>query len=157
MVALRNLFIFTLCMLMLPMMLFAQPNKNILDMSKEEIIAERKRQVDEQMNLTPKEEEKFWPLYNEFQSEREKLDKRLFELVAEYANYYKNVTDEKAEQLLEDFLKIEEERIQLKRSFIEKFEGTLPGHKIATYIQIENKFWATVLYHLSVEVPLISY
>ncbi|MCK5499335.1 MAG: hypothetical protein KAI77_09045 [Gammaproteobacteria bacterium] len=154
MVALRNLFIFTL--FMLPMMLFAQPDKNILDMSKEEIIAERKRQVDEKMNLTPKEEEKFWPLYNEFQSEREKLDKKLFELVAEYANYYKNVTDEKAEQLLEDSLKIEEERIQLKRSFIKKFEGTLPVHKIATYIQIENKFWATVLYHLAVEVPLIS-
>jgi len=73
-------------------------------MSKEEIIAERKRQVDEKMNLTPKEEE----------------------------------------------------RIQLKRSFIEKFEGTLPDHKIATYIQIENKFWVTVLYHLAVEVPLIS-
>ena len=59
MVALRNLFIFTL--FMLPMMLFAQPDKNILDMSKEEIIAERKRQVDEKMNLTPKENELFMP------------------------------------------------------------------------------------------------
>ncbi len=154
MVALRNLFIFTLCML--PMMLFAQPDKNILDMSKEEFIAERKRQVDEKMNLTPKEEEKFWPLYDEFQVERQKIDDRLFELVAEYAKYYENVTDEKAEQLLEDSLEIEEERIQLKRSFIKKFEGTLPVHKIATYIQIENKFWATVLMYLAVEVPLIN-
>jgi len=46
---------------MLPIMLFAQPDKNILDMSKEEIIAERKRQVDERMNLTPKEDELFMP------------------------------------------------------------------------------------------------
>jgi len=59
MLALRNLLIFTLCML--PIMLFAQPDKNILDMSKEEIIAERKRQVDERMNLTPKEDELFMP------------------------------------------------------------------------------------------------
>jgi hypothetical protein len=134
----------------------ADTDKDIMNMSMEEIKAERKQQVEEKMDLTAQEFEIFWPLYDEFQVEREKLEKNLFTLVIDYSKQHDNVTDEKAAQLLDASLSLEEQRIKLKRDFIEKNINVLPASKIARYIQIENKFWAVVLYHLSLEVPIIN-
>ena len=48
----------------------------------------RKRIVEANMNLTGKEGEAFWPIYNTYRSEAEKLSKQHLALILDYAKSY---------------------------------------------------------------------
>ena len=62
----------------------------------------RKRIVEANMNLTGKEGEAFWPIYNTYRSEAEKLSKQHLALILDYAKSYNTskVSDKDASALL---------------------------------------------------------
>ncbi len=56
----------------------------------------RKRIVEANMNLTDQEGEKFWPIYNTYRTESDKLSKETLKLLLDYAQAYNsgNVSDD---------------------------------------------------------------
>ena len=48
----------------------------------------RKRIVEANMKLTPQETEKFWPIYNSYRTEADKLSKQTLAIIIDYANSY---------------------------------------------------------------------
>ena len=65
-----------------------------------------------------------------------------------------SLTDEKAKQLMKDYLASEEDIIKLKKSYLTKFDSVIPGKKVMTYYQLENKIQAIVRFDLAGEIPL---
>ncbi|MDI2173531.1 transcriptional regulator, partial [Pseudomonas aeruginosa] len=61
----------------------------------------RKRIVEANMNLTDQEGEKFWPIYNTYRTESDKLSKETLKLLLDYAQAYNsgNVSDDQASEL----------------------------------------------------------
>jgi len=123
---------------------------------RDKLKADKKLVVAANMELTDAEAKGFWPVYEEYQKELQKINERLASTITAYANEFnaKSLTDEKAKKLLDEALAIEESEIKLKRSFVPKLSKTLPGRKVARYLQIENKIRAIVKYEIAAEVPL---
>ncbi len=134
---------------------FAQDNMQIL---REKIKADKKLVVAVNMDLTESEAKGFWPLYEAYQKDLQKINERLGKLVLTYADAYNQgpVANETAKKLLKDALAIEEAELKLKRAYIPKLEKALPEWKVARYLQIENKIRAIVKYELAAEVPLVE-
>jgi len=65
-----------------------------------------------------------------------------------------SLSDEKAKQLMKDYLASEEDIIKLKKSYLSKFGNVIPGKKVMTYYQLENKIQAVIRYDLAGEIPL---
>jgi hypothetical protein len=83
-------------------------------LTREVINNERQALVTRVMDLTPDEMQRFWPVYVEYRLASLKVGDRVVLLVTTYADNYENLTDAAADELLAEFVRIEEQRAQLK-------------------------------------------
>jgi hypothetical protein len=121
----------------------------------EKIRADKKLLVASNMGLTEAEGAKFWPVYDAYQADLQKLTQRTVTLIKDYAGSYKAMTDDVAGKLLNEMVAIEKDRAALMASYQPKFAGAIPTMKVARYYQIENKVRAVVQYELADAIPLI--
>ncbi len=120
------------------------------------IQAGRQAIVTEAMDLTPAEMETFWPLYREYRVEAAKIGDRIVALIQRYAENYDNLTDDAANKLLSEFVKIEQARANLKAKFLPKFKKVLPATKVVRFYQLENKMDIAVLNEMAEQIPLVK-
>ena len=112
--------------------------------------------VADNLELTQKEADAFWPVYNAYQAELDKLNERIKKAVLLYADAWNNanVTDETARYLVGEMLAIDEAELQLKKALVPKVQQVLPPLKAMRYLQIENKVRTIARYDLMEIVPL---
>jgi hypothetical protein len=121
----------------------------------EKIRADKKLLVAANMGLTEAEATKFWPVYDAYQADLQKLTQRTATLVKDYAGSYDAMTDEVAGKLLSDMVGLEKDRAALMATYQAKFAATIPMVKVARYYQIENKIRAVINYELADAIPLV--
>ncbi len=131
---------------------------NNMDILREKVQADKKLLVATNLGLTGSEAKLFWPIYQGYQTELNKLNRRIQRLLESYAEAHnsKTLTNEKARNLIRDYLSIETDETKLKGAYIPKLNMVLPAKKVARYIQIENKIRAVFNYDLAAAVPLIQ-
>jgi len=124
---------------------------------REKIKADKKALVAANMELTESEAKSFWPIYEEYQKDLTKINRRIAKLIESYAADYRanTLTDEKAKKLIDELVAIEKAEAGLKASYVPKLSKVLPPKKVARYLQIENKIRALVKYELADGVPLV--
>jgi hypothetical protein len=129
-----------------------------LEIIHEKLKADKKLIVAKYMELTESEAEKFWPVYDEYQSDLQKSNERLLRLLESYAADYKNksLTDEKAKKLLDDWIALEQDEGKRRSTFAPKVLQALPPKKAARYLQIENEYRILLRYDLATTVPLVQ-
>jgi hypothetical protein len=122
----------------------------------EKIKADKKLFVAENMQLTEKEAKAFWPVYESYQKDLGKLNERLLNLIEDYAKNYKTMTDQKAQDLTNNYLALESDRVKLLQSYVPKVTTAVGSKKAARYIQLENKISAIVRFDLAANIPLVK-
>jgi len=125
---------------------------------RDKIKADKKLLVATNMEFTESEAKGFWPIYEEYQKDLQKINQRIAKLLEGYAADFrsKSLTDDKAKKLIDDAVAIEQAEANLKSSYAPKLSKVLPVKKVARYLQIENKIRALVKYDLAAGVPLVQ-
>ncbi len=128
-----------------------------MEILRQKIKADKKLVVAANMNLTEAEAKGFWPVYEAYQVDLDKLNERLAKLILQYADLYQKnmLTDEAAKSLLDEALAIEQAEVSLKQGYVPKLSAVLPTTKVARYLQIENKIRALIKYDLAGGIPLV--
>jgi hypothetical protein len=128
-----------------------------MDILLQKVKADKKLLVANNMGLTDEEGKKFWPLYDEYQRELERINHHLGGTIKQYADAYNKgpLSDAEAKKLMDQALSVEEEEAKLKRTYAEKIGKVLPAAKTARYIQIENKIRSLLKAELAQEIPLV--
>jgi hypothetical protein len=132
-----------------------QPQDN-MSIIREALRANKKLFVAENMDLTVKETNEFWNLYDTFQNDLEKIGDRYLKLIETYVKTYDTLSDDDAIKLLNERLALDEEYQKLNQSYLPKFMKILPGKKVTRYYQLESKFVAVVKYDLAKQIPLMK-
>jgi len=125
---------------------------------RDKIKADKKLVVATNMELTETEAKGFWAIYDEYQKDLQKINRRIANLLESYAADFrsKTLTDDKAKKLIDEALAIEQAEANLKSTYAPKLSKALPVRKVARYLQIENKIRAVVKYDLAQGVPLVQ-
>lgn len=120
--------------------------------------ADKKAFIARNMQLTDTEAKGFWPVYDAYQQDLQKISERLYKAIETYAKAYKSnsLTDEQAKFLIDESVAIEEAEVKLKRSYLPRLGKILPAKKVARYVQLESKMRAQVRYELAAELPLVQ-
>ena len=123
---------------------------------RDKLKADKKLVVATNMELTESEAKTFWPIYDAYQKDLQKLNQRLANLLESYAADLrgKSLTDDKARKLVDEAVAIEQAEAKLKSTYAPKLSKALPVRKVARYLQIENKIRAVIKYDLAQGVPL---
>ena len=145
----------TLVTLALPALAQESATSN-MEILRDKIKADKKALVAEAMELSDAEGKTFWPVYDAYQKDLQKINERLKTTIKAYADAYNKgpIPNETAKKLIHDAVAIDESEVALKRSYLPKLEKVLPYGKVARYIQIDNKIRALLKYELASEIPL---
>jgi hypothetical protein len=124
---------------------------------RDKIKADKKLVVAANMELTESEAKAFWPIYEQYQKDLQKINQRIVNLLESYADDFrrKSLTDEKAKKLIDQAVAIEQAEAGLKSAYAPKLSKALPVTKVVRYLQVENKIRAVVKYDLASGVPLV--
>lgn len=124
---------------------------------REKIMADKKLVVAANMQLTESEARGFWPVYEAYQKDLEKINRRTAEMINSYADAWNamSMDNQKAEKLTSDFLALQADELKLMQSYVAKLNKVLPASKVARYLQIENKIRTIIKYELAARIPLV--
>ncbi|HTO05926.1 MAG TPA: hypothetical protein VMR86_02630 [Myxococcota bacterium] len=122
----------------------------------ETIRANRKAFVAVNLDLSAEEAKGFWPIYDKYQGELNPISDKVVALVAEYTSHYAELKDERAVELMKEYLAAEAERNKVRQSYIPEFSKVVSGRTVARFYQLENKIDALLRYELAEKIPVIE-
>jgi DNA anti-recombination protein RmuC len=108
------------------------------------------------MQFNDQQAAKFWPIYNEYDVELQKLNDQKLAGIQEYAKNYGTMTDEKADELAMLALELEDKRNGLKKTYYEKVREQLGGIIAARFLQIENQLLMVIDLQIASSLPIVE-
>src|SRR5262249_32908656 len=133
----------------------AQTSRDAVETLRSDVKADRKVIIAEAMQLSDRESEAFWPVYRNYRAEAEQLSDGIVKLVLEYADLYPNLPEDKANEMLSQYLKTEEKLLALKRKYLKKFGKILPPSKVFRFAQVDNRLDLGVRAGLAASIPIL--
>jgi len=96
--------------------------------------------ITERLDLSSKEAQVFWPIYNEYQENREALRQRERSQIRSKIRDSENLTEKEANELLRQYLSFEEEEEELDKNFIQKVTKVISAKKTLLLLRSEEEF-----------------
>lgn len=113
---------------------FAQPNKDRVKALKVSFITEK-------LDLTPKEAQAFWPIYNTYDDNSNKIKHQdIRNIRREIKQNLNTLTDEKATELLDRFIKAENDLHKEHMALLSKLKKIISPQKIILLKVAEEDF-----------------
>ncbi len=133
--------VFGLLILIIPA--FAQAQDQA---TRDKIEAARIAFITERLELTPEQAEKFWPLYREYQNQRESLRQEFME--ARQGVQKQDLTEEESKRLIELGLQFKDRETQLQRTYSERMARVISNRQILQLRKTEDDFRRMLLQRL---------
>jgi hypothetical protein len=129
--------------------LFAQPEMKFNDDWMQKIRAEKVAFLTTELQLTPGEAQKFWPVYNEFENKRFEIHMKRRHMERETMNNLDGLDDEKLKNISFEFISLFQKEADLMKEYNQKFLTVLPTKKVVKFYDVENDFRSHMLkeYH----------
>ena len=125
-----------------------------LELSRANIQNRRQEIVQQIMELTPAESDKFWPVYRDYRNEIARVSDQRVELIEKFVKQAGTMSDEQSEKLLHQWFSLREQQISVQKKYAEKFRKTLPGAKVVRFYQTENLLDTIVSANLQASMPM---
>lgn len=133
---------------------FAQDTDSYIEVLKSEIKTDKKAIIIETMGFTEQESAAFWPVYNEFEHELEKLSDKRIANIKDFAANYDSLSDKKADELINTSFNFMEDRLSLNKKYYNKFAEVLTPTVAAKYMQLENQIQLILDLSIAANLPL---
>jgi len=114
--------------------------------------ADRTTLITTGMNFNDKEGAAFWPIYQQYEYERSRVDDRRAAVIKQYAQKYPNLTDAEAKAIADQMLDCEARLAELKKKYYKKFNRVLPALTVTKFFQLDRRI--DLLMDMNVEASL---
>ena len=126
-----------------------------IQMLRQEVGKDRRELVKANMLLTNSEAARFWPLYDEYRAEMNKIGDKRVKLITDFAANRDSMSEDEGLRLLKERLDIEKEKNDVRGDYVKKFNKELSARTTARFFQIDQKLDAAVEAALAAKIPLI--
>jgi len=107
------------------------------------------------MVLSTQDAAKFWPIYSEYDQELTKLNDQRLQNIKDYVQNYNDMTDEKADQLIQSAVAYQKARTELLAKTYEKVKQALGGIQAARFGMVEHQLLAIIDLQVASSLPII--
>jgi len=104
------------------------------------IQAQRAAFFTERLSLTPAEAEKFWPVYNEYDAKRARLNAEETRLINLFKENKASLTDKEIDSDIKKIFETRKAITTLNEDYYLKFRQVLPARKVMKLIITETQF-----------------
>ena len=107
------------------------------------------------MQFTDAESTAFWPVYRDFARDQQKIGDERVQLIKDYAASYDTMDDNKAKDMVQRMINIEDKTLNLREDYWPKFMKALGAKRAATFYQVDNRLTLIINVQLTAAIPLI--
>jgi len=135
----------------------AQSSGNMTDQQQlliSQIQTDKRAIVLSTLELTDAEVAAFTPIYDKYQVEMKKILTRSSDVLNKYASNYDSMTDDAAEDILEEALAVREDRNDLLKDYAKRLGKKLPATKVLRWVQVESKLTTLLDWQMAQVIPL---
>jgi hypothetical protein len=133
----KTLSISTLSVLMLFSVTLASARSGIKE---DKIKAKKVAFFTQKLNLNSDEAEVFWPVYNEYQEQRENLFEQRKEIHDQFARGLHKMSNKDVDESLDKLVAISKDEAALLETYVVKFKNILPDKKVAQLFVVEEDY-----------------
>jgi vacuolar-type H+-ATPase subunit D/Vma8 len=99
---------------------------------------------------------KFWPIYSEYDAELTKLNNLRVENIQDYAQNYAQMTDEKADALIQKAMDYQKQRSELLAKYYERMKQALGAVSAARFLQVEHQLLLLIDLQIASSLPIVG-
>jgi len=141
--AMKRGVIVLLIMLMFPVIRSAAQNPNL-----EKLNAYKIGFFTRRLNLTSQEAEKFWPVYNDYQKQKNIIQQEKVTLIRNFNQNESTLSDNQLAEIGDKLIAYIVQESSLAVTFHKELKEVLPPAKVIRFYQVENQYKAQLLNEL---------
>ena len=130
--------------------------EQIVQQFRDDLQSQRADVMAKGLTLTADQAAKFWPLYEQYQKEQSVIVDAQLTAIQKYAATYSTLSDADALAYVKALLDRDSKILQLRMSWLEKFQKVVPVKIASRAIQIERRLGLVTQIKLSQQVALIK-
>jgi len=104
------------------------------------IQAKKETFFNEKLQLTPRESDQFWPVYNDYSNRKSLINQQRNSLMVYYVQNNKNLNDKEMTETLEKLLDFQRQETALMENYTKKFREFLSDSKVIKIFVTELQF-----------------
>jgi hypothetical protein len=135
---------------------FAQMNKDEMQLVQSIWGMEKRAIITEYMKFTEAEIVKFAPIYDEYAKAYQDLGAARLQIINEYATNITTMTNEKADELMQKYLKNNAAIDKLQLAYYNKIKKEISALRAATWMQLEIYMQTMIRAELQSSLPMIG-
>jgi hypothetical protein len=108
------------------------------------------------MQLSAEEAAKFWPIYSEYDAELTKLNDLRVANIEEYGRTYSQMTDVKADELIQNAMAYEKQRSELLAKYYGRVKQALGAVTAARFVQVEHQLLLIIDLQIASSLPIVG-
>jgi hypothetical protein len=127
-----------------------------LELLRKDIRSQKKQIIAANLQLTDKEAEKFWPLYDQYTAELVKINDTKYAAIKEYAASFDTLTDEQATSLMRKPIEVDQAVAQLRLRYMPLVAKAIAGKKAALFFQLDRRLVMLIDLQLASQIPMVQ-
>ncbi len=127
-----------------------------IDLLRADVRQQKAEMMGSVMALSAADAAKFWPIYEEYDTALAKLNDQRVANIQEYASTYDHMTDEKADELIQNGMSFRKQRAELLAKYYERVKQTLGGIEAARFIQVEDQLLLLIDLQIDSVLPVVG-
>ena len=124
-----------------------------IELVRRDLRQEKREIVGEAMSFKQSEADAFWPVYERYEAELNRLGDEKLALINDYADNYKSMTDAKAGELTSKAIDLDIRRTSLLQQYLPEFQKALTNRRAAQFYQIELPLLKIVDLQIAAQLP----
>lgn len=133
--------------------------KNIqayIDLMRSDVRQQKAEMMGAVMQLSAADAAKFWPIYEQYDEELAKLNDQRVANIKEYASSYDQMTDAKADELIQKAMSYRKQRAELLTKTYESVKQALGGIEAARFMQVEEQLLLIIDLQIDSSLPVVG-
>jgi hypothetical protein len=127
-----------------------------IDLLRKDVRQQKAEIMGSVMVLSAEDATKFWPIYSEYDVELTKLNDQRVENIKEYSRTYNQMTDEKADELIQKSLAYQKQRAELLAKTYDRVKQAIGGITAARFAQVEHQLLLIIDLQIASSLPVVG-
>lgn len=127
-----------------------------LGLLRKDLRSQKKQLIAQNLTLSDAEATKFWPIYDQYVAELQKINDKKYATIQTYADRFGTLSDTEAESLIKNWLDVDIAAAQLRAKYLPIVSKAIGGKKGATFAQLDRRIAAMVDLQLGSNIPLVQ-
>ena len=126
-----------------------------IQLLRSDIQAGKNQIITDTMQFTDAESTAFWPIYRDYARDQQVIGDERLQLIKDYAQNYDSMDDNKAKDMVQRMINIEDKTLNLREDYWPKFMKAVGAKRAAKFYQVDNRLTLFLNLQLSAGIPII--